>query len=118
MRLGNMVPHHLFSFTSKTPVITTAIYITFIAVIIDTSLNQTYYLNVNQSVPPHIKVIIFVAISGICLIGQYWFLQFVKAKSTDITKANILHIRTFIKEDNLVQFVLASFFMSLLFQIL
>ena len=118
MRLGNMLPHHLFSFTSKTPVITTAMYITIIAVIIDTSLNQIYYLNVNQSVPPHIKVLTFIAISGICLIGQYCFLQFVKARSTYIAKANTLHIRTLTRVAYLVQSVLTILFLSLLFQII
>lgn len=91
--------------------------ITILVLILDTSINQIYYLNINQY-PLSGKVTLFISIAIISLIGQYGFLQFVRNKSIEITKANILHLRTLSRVTYVVQFTLTALFLVLLFQII
>jgi len=117
MGLGSLHLHQFFSHR-KTSAIYAAIYATIFALVLDTSINQIYYLNINQLVPPPIKVTLFIVIAAISLVGQYCFLQFVKNKSTDIVKANILHIKTISKVAYIVQSILTTLFLILLFQMI
>lgn len=91
--------------------------ITILVLILDTSINQIYYLNINQY-PLSSKVTLFISIAIISLIGQYGFLQFVRNKSIEITKASILHLRTLSRVTYVVQFILTALFLVLLFQII
>lgn len=109
--------HLPFSHISKTRIIFIILYVTIFALIVDTSIDQIYYLNINES-SLATKIMLFMVIAMISLIGQYAFLQFVRNKSIDITKANILHIRTLSKIAYVVQTLLTALFLIVVFQII
>jgi hypothetical protein len=89
--------------------------ITIFALIIDVSINQIYYLNINEF-PIDMKVILFLLIGAISLIGQYTFIQFVKNKSIDIRKSNVLRVKTLSRIAYFVQSVLTILFLIVIFQ--
>jgi hypothetical protein len=91
--------------------------ITISALIIDVSINQIYYLNINEF-PIAMKVILFLLIGAISLIGQYTFIQFVKNKSIDIRKANVLRVKTLSRIAYIVQSVLTILFLIVIFQMI
>ena len=91
--------------------------ITISALIIDISINQIYYLNINEF-PIDMKVILFLLIGAISLIGQYTFIQFVKNKSIDIRKANVLRVKTLSRIAYTVQSALTILFLIVIFQMI
>jgi hypothetical protein len=117
MKRSSLLPH-LFSFhIYKSKILFTILCLTIFTLIVDTSINQIYYLNFNEY-PLTSKVILFMIIAIITLIGQYAFLQFVKDKSKDIRKTSILHILTLSKIAYVVQLVLIILFLLAIFQMI
>jgi hypothetical protein len=67
--------------------------IVIVSLIVDTSLNRTYQLNIGQSSVPHESLPTFVAIFIVYLITQYLILRFVKQKSEGISSKQRFHVK-------------------------
>ena len=118
MKLVTLFSRLFSSFrTFKTSAISIIIFLSIFTLVVDTSIDQIYYLNINEY-PLDAKVILFMIIAIITLIGQYAFLQFVRNKSIDIRKANILNIRTLSKIAYVIQSLLTMLFLIVIFQTL
>lgn len=118
MKLVTLFSRLFSSFrTFKTSAISIIIFLSIFTLVVDTSIDQIYYLNINEY-PLDAKVILFMIIAIITLIGQYAFLQFVRNKSIDIRKANILNIRTLSKIAYVIQSLLTMLFLIVIFQMI
>lgn len=91
--------------------------ISILALIIDTSINQIYYLNINEA-PEIIKIIVFIVIGIVAVSGQYASLQYLKTKSTDLRKVNIFHIKILHRIVSVAQFILAVIFLIMVIQMI
>lgn len=91
--------------------------IAILALIVDTSINQIYYLNINEY-PEVMKLIVFVVIGVIAAISQYASLQYVKRKSTDIRKVSLLHVKTLHRIVSIAQSVLTGMFVIIVIQMI
>jgi Tfp pilus assembly protein PilO len=117
MKIINIFSLAFSSQEFKTRLIFIMIYLTIITLLIDTSVDQIYYLNINEY-PLNVKVILFMIIAVIALIGQYAFLHFVGKKGIDIRKTDILNIGTLLKIAHVVQSVLTILFLIVIFQMI
>jgi hypothetical protein len=109
---------NLFSFhISKPRILFTILCLTIFTLIVDTSIDQIYYLDFN-GYPLTAKVILFMMIAIITLIGQYAFLHFVKDKSKNIRKMGILHIFALSKIAYVIQLMLIALFLLAIFQMI
>lgn len=115
MKLTSLSSHLSLSDRSKMRIIFIMIYLTIFALIVDTSIDKIYYLNFNES-SLTTKVTLFMVIAIISLVGQYFFLQFVRNKSVDIRKTNILHIKSLSKIAYIVQTALTTLILIVVFQ--
>ncbi|MBV9176151.1 MAG: hypothetical protein JO297_03860 [Nitrososphaeraceae archaeon] len=86
------------------------IFIIICALVIDTSIIKVYYLNVQQPSSSSISnVIVFIIISAIYMVGQYYVLGYVNKKSSEIGDYNKkLHIKVLHKALTIVQYGLTA----------
>lgn len=85
------------------------IFIIISALVIDTSIIKVYYLNVQQSTSSSIfSVIVFIVISSIYIIGQYFVLGYVNNKSKEVGDYKKLRIKVLHKAVVIVQYGLAA----------
>ena len=75
--------------------------------IIDISLARTYSYGFTSQFSPNFRVIIFLALGVVYIIGQYILLQFTKKKSKDIRSRGQLHLSLIHKAVIIIQCVLA-----------
>jgi|tagenome__1003787_1003787.scaffolds.fasta_scaffold20988661_2 hypothetical protein len=109
---------HLFSSQKfKSKIIFIILYITIFTLIVDTSIDRIYYLNFNEY-SLTIKMIIFIIIAMISLIGQYAFLQFIRHKNEDIRNIKMLHVHLLSKITYVIQFMLTALFLIMIFQMI
>jgi hypothetical protein len=79
-----------------------------VSLIVDTSLNRIYGLNIDQSSVPHENLPTFIALFVAYLITQYLILRFVKQKSEGISSKQRFHVKEMHKIVTIVQYVLAA----------
>jgi hypothetical protein len=92
--------------------------IVIVSLIVDTSLNRIYQLNIGQSSVPHESLPTFVAIFIVYLITQYLILRFVKQKSEGISSKQRFHVKEMHKIVTIVQYVLATIIVFVILQML
>ena len=78
--------------------------IVIVSLIVDTSLNRIYSLNIGQSSVPHESLPTFMGIFVVYLITQYLILRFVKQKS----EGKRFHVKEMHKIITVVQYVFAA----------
>ena len=88
--------------------------IVIVSLIVDTSLNRIYSLNIGQSSVPHESLPTFMGIFVVYLITQYLILRFVKQKS----EGKRFHVKEMHKIITVVQYVLGSNYCIVILQML
>ena len=78
------------------------------ALVIDTSIIKVYYLNVQQQSPSNSGIIVFIIISSIYIVGQYFVSGYIKRKSREVGDYKKLHLQVLHKALALVQYVLTA----------
>jgi Na+/H+-translocating membrane pyrophosphatase len=63
------------------------------ALVVGTSIIKVYYLNIQQSSSSIPNVIVFIILSAICMIGQYYVLGYANKKSKEVGDYKKLHIK-------------------------
>src|ERR1051325_631636 len=84
------------------------IFIIISALVVDTSIIKVYYLNVQQPSSSISGFIVFIVISAIYMIGQYYVLGYVNRKSKEVGDYKKLHIKLLHKAVTLVQYGLTA----------
>jgi hypothetical protein len=88
-----------------------------VALIVDTSIIKVYYFSFNQS-PTDWRIILFIVISFVYLFGLYMMSEFVKKRSEEIRKRQMLRINPLHKMVIISQCLLAAIIIFVIFQII
>ena len=89
--------------------ISVLIYITVLSIIADTLINQNADYLVAQNTSA-IGIVLFIIIASVCIIGQYFILEYVKAKTREI-RSKVLYIRVLHTIVTLSQYAIIAVFM-------
>lgn len=108
--------HYLSTFTYNNKIIFLLVSILIVFLIVDTSIIKIYYFSFNQS-PVSWRVILFIVISCVYLVGLYLISQFVKQRSEHIRARQVLHINVLHKIVVTSQYLLTAIIVFVIFQI-
>jgi len=88
-----------------------------VALIVDTSIIKIYYFSFNQS-PTDWRTILFIVISSVYLFGLYMMSEFVKKRSEEIRKRQMLRVNPLHKMVIISQCLLSAIIIFVIFQII